>query len=356
MSKINLNRNMYRQAALDRLTFSQYLEKIAPAPEGSGLDAFEVQLKERGIVTKTDYAKGISASIMENAFYRTEDNDVLFPEFVSRTVREAMVKDTVLPYLIGQYTTINSNSYKTIYCDDDPDNQSLKRVTEAASLPRAVLTTRNQEVKIYKYGRAIEASYEVIRRMQIDLLALHIGRFGVQAAKDKVQDVLTIAVAGDGNSNAAEILTLTSLDATATPGTLTAKAWIKFLMNFEEFACDTIVADKDAFLQILLTDLGTYTAADVIRLLGQGATSGVRLTAPQLPANGVNMFWNDSMTANYILGLNKNYAIEQVTEAGSEISEADKFITNQTQVLTISENSGFSKIFKEATKVLNLGA
>ena len=232
----------------------------------------------------------------------------------------------------------------------------MKRVTESAHLPKAKLRTRQQEVKIHKHGRAIEASYEVIRRQQIDMLALHIRRFGIQASKDKIAEVIDVLVNGDGNNNSATELTLTSLDSNAAAGTLTAKGWIKFLMEFEEFACDTIIADKESFLQILLTDLGTYTAADILRLLGQGATSGVSLSVPQLPNQSINLFWNKTVAADTVIGLNKQYAIEQVTEAGSEINEADKFITNQTEVLTISENSGYSKIFNEATKVLKINA
>ena len=142
----------------------------------------------------------------------------------------------MLPALIGQYTTINSNSYKTFYVDDQPTKQSKKRITEAAELPKCKLASRTQEVKIYKYGRAIEASYETIRRMQIDMLALHVRRIGMQAAKDKVEEIVTVIKDGDGNSNAAPILKLhDDLDSAATAGTLTAKGFLAFLMEFEEF-------------------------------------------------------------------------------------------------------------------------
>jgi hypothetical protein len=356
MPKITLDRKMYKEAALKRMSFSQYLETLDPTPEGSPLDAFERQLKERGIITKTDYGKGINASIVGEAFYRTEDNDILFPEFVNRTVREVLVEDVMLSSLIGIYTTINGASYKTVYADDDPDNQSLKRVTEAAHLPKARLRIRDQEVKIYKYGRMIEASYEVIRRMTIDMLALHIRRFGMQAAKDHVSEIIDVVIDGDGNDNAAESYNLTTLDSDASAGTLTAKGWLKFLMQFEEFPCNTLIADQEAFLQILLTDLGTFTAADVLRLLSQGATTGVSITAPQMPGGSVKLFWHSDVDELNVVGINNQFAIEKVTEAGSEIQEADRFITNQTEVLTISENSGYSKIFSEATKVLDINA
>ena len=354
---IALNHKMYQDAASKRQSLSWLLEQLDPSPDGSTLDAFERQLKLRGIIPRTIFEKGIYASVMEDVFYRTEDNDVLFPEFIARNVREALVQDTVLPYLIGQYTTINSNSYKTFYVDDQPTKQSKKRITEASDLPKCKLTSRTQEVKFYKYGRAIEASYEVIRRMQIDMIALHVRRIAMQSAKDMVEEILVVIKDGDGNNNAAPVLGLKAdLDSAATVGTLTAKGWLAWLMKFEEFPCDTVIAAKDAFLQILLTDLGALSATDVLRLLAQGTTTGIRVTAPQLPNKQVNLLWSDEVASLTALGISKQYAIEKVSEAGSDISEAARFILNQTQVLTMSENSGFSKIFKESTKILNINA
>ncbi|HUV85330.1 MAG TPA: hypothetical protein VMV86_06430, partial [Methanosarcinales archaeon] len=66
--------------------------------------------------------------------------------------------------------------------------------------------------------------------------------------------------------------------------------------------------------------------------------------------------WHKDVTSLNVHGINKQYAIEQVAEAGSDISEAARFILNQTQVLTVSENDGYSKLFKEATKTLNINA
>lgn len=354
MAKIALDRKMYKEAAAQRLNLTQFLERLDPSPEGSVLNALGRQLKERGILTKSDFAKGIAASVVEEAFYRTEDNDVLFPEVIASGVREAYVSDVMLNALIGQYTTITGNAYKTVYADDQPTKQSLKRVTEASELPSTKLTLRTQEVQIYKYGRAIRASYEVLRRMQIDLLALHVRRMAMQAAKDKVSEILTVIKSGDGNDNAAPVIKLTDMDSTATSKKITAKAWLAWLMEFEEFACNTVIASKDAFLQIMLTDLGSFTAAQALTLLSQGKTGGIAVAAPQLPNGQVNLFWHDDLTQYEILGINNQYAIEQIFEAGSDIQEADRFITNQTNVLTISENSGYSKIFVEATKKLDL--
>ena len=355
MAEITLNRDMYLAAAAEKMTFSQYLGKLDPTPEGEKLDAFRRQLKKCGIITKSIYEKGIYADPVE-AFYRTSESQVLFPEFIARQVREAIVQDTMLPYLIGQNTIITGDSYRTFYVEDQPEKQRKKRVTEASELPRAKIVGKEQTVKIYKFGRAIEASYEVIRRMQIDMLALHVRRIAMQVAKDKVDEIIDVVVDGDGNSNAATTYNLTALDTGATAGTLTAKGLLKFLMKFKPYPCNVLITDEDTFVQLVLTNIPNLTTADLLRLLAEGTTVGIDLAAPQLPSGTVRLFWNDTVTAGDLIGINGQYAIEQVTEAGSDIQESDRFITRQTQVLTISENSGYSKMFNEATAILKVNA
>ena len=350
-NKIILNRTMYDQARSAKQTISQFLEQKYPTPEGEKLDAFQRALKQEGIFTRSIYDKGISASELE-AFYRTEESRFLFPEYIARTVREAIVQDTMLPWLVGVYTTIDSDTYRTFYVDDQPEKQKKKRVTEAAELPRVKITGREQVVKIYKFGRAIEASYEVLRRMKIDMLALHLRRIAMQVAKDKVEEILNVIINGDGNDNAATVVKSSDLVASAT--TLTAEVFLRFLMEFEEFPCNTLIADKAGFISIVLAELPSLTAGDVLKILAQGTSVGINLAAPQMPSGAVRLFWHKNITANNIIGINNQFAVEQVTEAGSDIYEAGKFIERQTEILTLSETSGYSKIFNPATKVLKL--
>lgn len=349
--KIVLSRTMYDQARAAKQNISQFLEQKYPTPEGEKLDAFQRALKQEGIFTKSIYDKGISASDVE-AFYRTEESRFLFPEYIARSVREAIVQDTMLPYLVGVFTTIDSDTYRTFYVDDQPAKQKKKRVTEAAELPRVKITGRDQVVKIYKFGRAIEASYEVLRRMKIDMLALHLRRMAMQVAKDKVEEIINVIVNGDGNNNAAPVIKSSVLVGSAT--TLTAEVFLRFLMEFEEFPCNTIIADKAGFINIVLAELPSLSTADVLKILAQGTSVGINLTAPQMPSGAVRLFWHKDVGAKKIIGINNQFAIEQVTEAGSDIYEAGKFIERQTEILTLSETNGYAKVFNEATKVLHL--
>jgi len=361
MSKFALTRELYNQASVQEMTFSQLLEQLAPAPAGSKLTAFENQLKEHGIVTQSIPEKGIIASKVE-AFYRTEESKVLFPEFVATQLRESLSQMSILPYLLATTTTIDGNAYRTIYCDDSDANKKATkkvRVTEASELPKSRLKTRENAVKIWKYGRAIEASYEVIRRMRIDLLSVHVRRIGEQAAQDEVVDVLDIIKNGDGNDNtaAAVLKAKADLDPAATSGKLSKAAWIRFLLRFYPYQCNTVVASEDGLLQVL-DILYPNDATQMMDFLLKGMAITARVELPQQLWTNVTLLYNPNVEKinNHVAlyGLDRRYAVEKVVEAGSDIQEADKFITNQTQVLTISETAGFARMFGEAAKILEI--
>lgn len=362
MAKIalsNLTPDLYRQAHSKEMTLSMLLESIDPSPEGSKLDAFERLMQEAGIVTRNIPEKNIFSSKVD-AFYRTDENKLLFPEYIARTLVQAMVQYPVFQYLVAARTMIDSNVYKAAYLDlDDASNKKatqMRRVTEAAELPVAKLKLGESAINIYKYGRAIEASYEALRRMSIDVFNIHLQEIGIQAADNKIAEILTVIKDGDGNNNAATIYKAKDLDSSFSTA-LTRTAWIKFLLKFYPRACNTVVADEEGLLQILEV---LYPASTVAGLMDELLAKGLNISV-QLPQNivtNVTLLYSPCVekinNKHAIYGLNRESAIEEIVEVGSTISEVDKFIKNQIELLTISENSGFRKILKKSSAIMTL--
>ena len=355
----NLTPDLYQQAHSQDMTLSMLLESLDPATEGSGLDAFERLMKEAGILTKTVRDKNIFSSKVD-AFYRTNENKILFPEYVARTLVQAMTEFPIFNYLVATRTPIDSNVYKASYLDwDDADNKKaveMRRVTEAADLPLARIKLGDTAITLYKYGRAVEASYEALRRMSLELFERHINRIGTEAANNKVSEILTVIKDGDGNSNAAPKHKAKDFDSQS-GAVLTKTAWIKFLLKFYPYGCDTVVANEDGLLQILEVLYPAPTVASKMdELLAKGLN--VSTTLPQDLVVNTTLLYNPNIAQiggkEAIYGLNRSNTIEEIFEVGSTISEADKFIRNQTQILTISENSGFRKIFKDGARILTL--
>jgi len=355
----NLTSDLYREAHSKEMTLSMFLESQDPTPEGEKLDAFERLMKEAGIVTKDLPEKNLFSSKVE-AFYRTDGTKALFPEYVARTLVHAMTEYPVFKYLVAARTPIDSNVYKAAYLDlDDAENKKatqMRRVTEAADLPVAKLRLGETAITLYKYGRAIQPSYEVIRRMSINILNKHIEAIGIQAADNKVAEILSIIKDGDGNNNAATSYKAKDLDS-AFSTALTRTAWIKFLLKFYPRACNTVVSNEDGLIQILEVLYPASSAtAQMDELIANGLNVAVRL--PQNLVTNVTLLYSPHIekigSKVPIYGLNRESAIEEIVEVGSTISEVDKFIKNQTELLTVSENSGFRKILKRSSAIMTI--
>lgn len=356
----NLTSALYAQAHSQDMTLSMFLESQDPTPQGESLDAFERLMKEANILTKAVPSKNLFSSKVES-FYRTNENKILFPEYISRTLVQAMTEYPIYKHLVAMRTPIDSNVYKASYLDmDDASNKKAtetRRVTEAADLPVAKLKLGSSAIALYKYGRAVEASYEALRRMSLEMFEMHIKEIGTQASNNKVSEIIDVIKNGDGNGNAAPVIASSSLDATATTS-ITRDAWIKFLLKFYPNGCDTVVANIDGLLQILSV---LYPKNELSSRMDELLTKGLNAstTLPQNLVSNVTLLYHPGIEKiggkESIIGLNSKRAVEEIVEVGSTVNEADKFIKNQVELLTISENSGFRKIFKDSANALTIG-
>ena len=106
---LKLEKGMYAQSGK---SFSRVLESLDPSENYrgtalEGLDAFQRQLKRFDI-----HVKGAGSDMVEK-FFHTTDSAVLFPEFVSRVVRQGMESD-ILPEITATTTNFDGMDYRTI--------------------------------------------------------------------------------------------------------------------------------------------------------------------------------------------------------------------------------------------------
>ena len=107
---IKLEKGMYGRSSR---SFSQALEELDPSEHYrgtplEGLDAFQRQLKRFDI-----HVKGAGSDMVEK-FFHTSDSAVLFPEFVSRVVRQGMEEESILPAITATVTRFDGMDYRSI--------------------------------------------------------------------------------------------------------------------------------------------------------------------------------------------------------------------------------------------------
>lgn len=121
--------------------FAGALEKIDPSENYSGtalegLDAYQRQLKRFDIKVS-----GAGSDVVDK-FFKTSDSAVLFPEYVSRAVRQGMQEANVLPRIVASTTVIDSLDYRSIACEPSDDEKELKVVARARSSPKPASRAR----------------------------------------------------------------------------------------------------------------------------------------------------------------------------------------------------------------------
>lgn len=379
---------MHREALREGLPFSRYLEVADPSEKDDTLDAFSRQLQLAGIVARSDPAAGYWASEAK-VFHDSPLGRALFPEFFARQWRSVvhatpqqraviLSTDSALntwerPYIdnptvnwnnqlapaiplsevVAMVSPVSGTDFRSVYMTYDAEALRLYRIGESAEIPMASLTHGERTVTLHKYGRGMRASYEALRRMRIDQMAWWIRWMAIQSETDKVAAALDVMVNGDGNANtAATEYNLLTLDPAAIANDLTLLGWLTFRMKWESpYAMTTALMRVEEALQLITLNAGTAN----LPLVGLNLNGiGNNLTPINSTGDGIRYGWTSEAPDGKIVGFDKRFALQMLTEIGGDITETERYITNQTQVMVMTEVNGFAVLDPAAAKILDL--
>lgn len=391
----NFGSQYWVDAAKRGINVSQLLEQLDPTsgyPENErDLDAFERMTREMGLITQPIREAGIRASAYEDVV-KNDQGKAWFAEFCSRTWREAagwiparpatravmsssdytiggplqpwsddltLIESRLqvaipLSSIISGVREIDGDGYRSIFLTDGltSDNYRMKRVGEGTEIPATSLVTGERSIRIHKFGRAIRYTYEQVRRQRIDRIQYLVARLALVSEADKVDSALATIVSGDGNANtAATVYAMTSLDSAAAAGTLTLKAFRLFKNRFFPYIPRIVLGQEEGITQLEVLPLSTGNSIPYIMANNSpfGGLTPINPTAWQLGYGVVA-----SAPALKLVMFDPAWAVEQVSEIGSTISELERYINNQTWMLTMTETNGFATIDPAAARILNI--
>ncbi|MBQ2774713.1 MAG: phage major capsid protein [Clostridia bacterium] len=316
--------------------FTGSLERIDPSENYSGtalegLDAYQRQLKRFDIKVS-----GAGSDVVDK-FFKTSDSAVLFPEYVSRAVKQGMEEANVLPRIVASTTVIDSLDYRSIACEPTEDEKELKVVAEGAFIPETYIKSKENLVRLHKRGRSLVASYEAVRFQRLDLFTVTLRQIGAYIARTQLADAIDTIINGDGNNNSA------SNSNVAASGSLTYTDLINFWNLFDPYELNTIIASP----------------AEMVKLLGiaefRDAAAGLDFhgTGEIITPIGADLIKSASVPSGTLIGLDRNCALEMVT-TGPVSTEYDKLIDRQLERAVISSTAGFAKIFDSASRTLTV--
>ena len=336
---VKLEKGMYGRSGR---TFAQTLEELDPSEHYrgtalEGMDAFQRQLKRFDIKVK-----GAGSDCVEKFFHTTE-SAVLFPEFVSRGVRQGMEEERILSDITATVTRFDGMDYRSIASVPTEADKKLLRVEEGAEIPQTTVRTQENLVRLHKRGRMLVASYEAIRFQRLDLFSVTLRQIGAYIGRMHLEDAIKVLCDGDGNDNAAESFQVGTDPISGTAGSLSYEALLDFWSQFDPYTMNTLLVSNDMMLAMLkLPEFQNPLTG--LNFQGTGT-----LTTPL----GAKLLRTNALGSGKIIGLDKNYALEQI--CGSEVTvEYDKLIDRQLERAAITSISGFAKLFHDASKVLTV--
>ena len=329
---LKLDKGMYQEAGR---SFSQVLERMDPSERYKGtslegLDAFQRQLKRFDIKVR-----GAGSDVVEK-FFRTADAAVLFPEYISRTVRQGMEEGDILPSITAAVTQIEGMDYRSITTQAGGEEKELKLVEEGSAIPETTIKVQANLVKLHKRGRMLVASYEAVRFQKLDLFSVTLRQIGAHIARTHLEDAVDVLINGDGNSNPAEKTSLAD-------GAFNYEALVDFWAKFDPYVMNTLLVSGDVMLQLLkLPEFQNPLTGLNFQGTGQLATP-----------LGATLLRTSVLPEKTAVGLDKRFALEMV-QSGDVMVEYDKLIDRQLERAAITTISGFAKVFPEASRVLEL--
>lgn len=320
---ITLEKGMY---GVPGKSFTQVLEEQDSSENYrgtplEGLDAYQRQLKRFGIKVS-----GLGSDRVEK-FFTSTASAALFPEYVSRAVKQGMEQANKVTDLVATVTKIDGTDYRTLSAADDVDETSGTVVTgpisQGDALPATTLTNGSGLVTMKKRGRMLVASYEAIRFQKLDLLTVALKRIGAMIAQDQMNDAVSVLTSG----------------MTFTESTPAYSDFVALWAALAPYRLNTIIAGTDAMQKVLnITEFKDAAAGNDFQGTG-------KLCTPL----GANLIHIPGMAAGKIVALDKDCALEMV-QAGDLVTDADKLIDRQLERAAISVTAGFAKIFADAAK------
>ncbi len=313
-------------------TFSQALEATDPSENYTDealrkADAFERQLKRFDIKVR-----GVNADKVDK-FFQTAESALLFPEFVRRAV-ESGLNSGCLNKITAAVSVTDGIDCRGIVLDDgesdEDDTNDTKKYTKTvgvgADLPESSIKLTDTAIKLEKYGRLVNAPYEVIRQQRLDVFAAALRAVGAKLAK-AIEKAAVTALTGSADSVSMGGNTFNYAELAAFWGTFTSSD-----MN-------VILCSPAAAAKILAFEEMNKTVT----------TGGGNTVTPF----GAEIIASPAVDDNTLIGLDKTCALEMIR--GGEVTvDVDKLISKLSDGAAVAVNVGFSVISADAVKTLSI--
>jgi hypothetical protein len=335
-------------------------KKLAEA----GLDGYEAALCYLGLPVKNDYSKKISLAATNETFQTYPGTRLMFPQVIDSVLKWGSNQDYLenVAALVGNSRTISGTEMISIVADSDEDAEGTFAIAEGSDIPVRKIKTSEYAVKMYKHGSGYEVTYEFDRRAAIDIMVPYVNRINRRLELSKVALATQILINGDGAHKAAPVAKQSEMapkgNAAHEKGKLVYGGILAWLVdragNGAHAPIDTVVGNYDMYLQWML--MFTPTLNGISQAEAMAKVGGPNVSTAGIPGMFVPIKFALSSTvpAGKLIGFTKAETLEELIEAGSQISESERAIKNQKITYVKTEVTGYRLVFGDTRSIYDI--
>lgn len=377
--QIDIRVQMYREAAERGMSLQQWVNFNYPTNAEKYGNTFQQLMASEGIFLKANRELGIRPSTMDEILNGVKreagtvvkdgipTSRILFPAVFMQAVEDKLVINlemtaNAFEEMIAVDESINGDRYEQPVLNfSKPEaarSQGIAQLAQPASM--LTITTSDVAYKVPTFSLGMEISDQALRVTAVDLVALALARQAAVQRNDRAQTYVLALLNGDIDNNDGSLaskglsVTSASLDAAATGGVMTHKAWIKYLMvNGTKRTLTHLVTDFDTAYKIeTRTGKPTVTGDD-------SNTSRIdtqfQLMNPTWARNPKIFLTQDAnWPASTIMGLDKNWAIRRVRNLSAEYQAIESYVMRRSQAMRFDFGEHVNRLFDEAFQVLTV--
>lgn len=319
-----------RQGSTDNLPEEISLGDLVQEKYGLSINDFYNKI---GVRTQKD--------TMQNIFTMPDQNiRWIVPEIIRQAIVTGMREAPFYPTIISADQPINGLT--AIMPFVNMSDAAPARVNEGETIPLGDVSFGQKSVTLFKIGRGFKLTDEVKNFVSLDVLAIFIRDFGVQlgyALDTLAMDVLINGNAANGSESAPVIGVASTTDGITYRDLL--KVWIRSSRLGRNFR--TMIGGEDAALDIL--DLPEFKNR-------QAGTPMATLNLKTPVPNQADFYIHPGTPANSVLMVDPRAALIKLT-AKQVMLESERIVSNQTEAVYASLITGFSKMYLDASIVLD---
>lgn len=332
----------------------------------AGLDGYEAALAYLGLPIKNDYSKKISLAATNETFQTYPGTRVMFPQVIDSVLRWSTNQDYLenVAALVANSRTVNGTEMISVVAESDEDAEGTFQVAQGGDIPIRSIKTSEYAVQFYKHGSGYEVTYEFDRRAAIDIMVPYVSRINRRLELSKVALATQILINGDGAHAAAPVVKQSDMYKKVTgsaDGAPTNKldfasllAWlVDRAGNGAHAPIDTVVGNYDMYLQWLLMFTPTLSNQSQVEAMAKVGGPSVTAALPGLFVP-IKFALSSAMPAGKLLGMTKAETLEELIEAGSQISESERAVRNQKITYVKTETTGYRLVFGDTRSIYNI--